>query len=185
MFQESLLKSSLRLPILLRIKPKLLISAQALRGLTPMYISVLLSCWVPPHWQPLWLPFGHSYLPYPCHPRTLVFAWSTVLCSYQQPACPQLMVYIASQALPSQGGLRWAILLDHLPPDGLSKHCEPPCPSTSCSCTFAFLCVVMSIVTYLVHEQDDVCFPSPWYSQWLVPCLSQNSCSINIWWVRE
>lgn len=62
MFQASLLKSSVRLPVLLRIKPELIL-AQALRGLTLLYISViLLSSWVPPHWQPLWLPLvTHVY----------------------------------------------------------------------------------------------------------------------------
>lgn len=83
-------------------------------------------------------------------------AWNSILCSYQLPGYPQLIIHTASQALLSQGGLHSPLNLP--PPDGLAMHQEPPCPSTSCNCNVALLCVVMSLVAHLVRLQDHVFF---------------------------
>lgn len=152
MFQVSLLKSSLSLPTIPRTKPKLFTLAQGRQWSG----SCLYLC--PPFLlgpslrKPLWLPFSHSRPPYSCHPRALAHAGpssrSTILGSWQWHGYHQLIIH----CIPSFTFSGRTVLISqpgHPHPDSLSKHCKPPCPSTSCNWTLHILlqwCPQLSIL---------------------------------------
>lgn len=158
MFQASLFKSPLRLPTILRIKPKLLILAQGLQWSSPqLYLRL-----------PLLLGF------YPLA-ATLASFWSLMSTPPQDLGiCPErcsLLLSIAclppvhgSHCIPSftfsEGPVltspaRWPSSWWSL--KALNISILALLASASCDCNFA-LWVITSIMTHLGHQQEHVCF---------------------------